>query len=315
MSINSYKNHIGIDVSKKNLDVCVRSTGEIFQVSNDLEGFKALKTQLKPYPKALVVLEATGGFESALVQFLQKNKKAVAVVNPRQVRDFAKALGRLAKTDKIDASVIAYFGEVVKPEAKALESADALLLKEMQQRRTQLVGMLTMEKNRFRQASSAELKKSIQALIKLLEKQLKEIEQALTKQVANNPEWSAKKALLQGINGVGETTATIMLAALPELGQASHKEIAALVGVVPYNRDSGQYKGERSIFGGRANVRASLYMATLVGTRCNPILKAFYEKLCKAGKKKKVALVACMHKLLRIMNAMLRNNTAWQVPI
>lgn len=311
MSKNKYQSYIGIDVSKKTLDVYVRPTHEVFQVSNTLEGFKVLKTQLKSYPKALIVLESTGGYEAAVVQFLQKHRKTVAVVNARQVRDFAKALGKLAKTDKVDAAVIAHFGEAIQPKVKALESQAAVDLNALQQRRTQLVTMLTMEKNRLWQTSGL-VKKSVQALIQLLEKQVETINGALAQQVTKDPEWAAKKKLLKTIKGVGEVTSTVMVSQLPELGQATHKEIAALVGVVPFNRDSGQFKGERSIFGGRASVRASLYMATLVGVKLNPILRAYYEKLCQAGKKKKVALVACMHKLLRIMNAMLKNNTAWQ---
>lgn len=311
MSENSYQYYVGIDVSKKHLDVCVRSTKEYFRTTNDASGFKEIKKRLSPYFPCLLIAEATGGFESDMVRALQKENFSCAVVNPRQVRDFAKALGRLAKTDKIDAGVLAHFGEAIKPLPKAMIKAEEHTLSATQQRRRQLVDMITMEKNRDGKARGY-IDKQIKKTIEFLEKQLKEIDKELAKQVSQNEIWQAKMGLLKSIKGVGQVIALTLVSDLPELGQVSRQEIAALVGVAPFNRDSGGHQGRKEIWGGRANVRTVLYMGTLVAVRYNPTLKAFYEKLCKAGKKKKVALVACMRKLLLIMNAMVKNNTSWQ---
>lgn len=310
MPKNNDKNYIGIDVSKKYLDVCIRSTGEIFRTTNDIAGFKDLKKKI-PLPKnSLVAVEATGGYESDAVFFLQKKGFAVAVTNPRQVRNFGKALGKLAKTDKIDAIIIAHFAEVINPKPKKMLGEEEKALSENQQRRKQIVDMVTMEKNRLSKASEP-MKKCLQKTIKFLEKQLKEIEYALAQQISKNPEWAAKNKLLCSVKGVGEVTAATMIAGLPELGKISHKEIAALVGVAPLNRDSGNYQGERCTWGGRSDIRTALYMATLVAVKFNPPIKRFYETLCQKGKKKKVALVACMRKLLTVLNAMMRKGVRW----
>ena len=292
------------------MDVCIRSTGEIFRLNNELSGFKELKRRLFLCKNALIATEATGGYESDVVLFLQKKHFKVAVINPRQVRNFAKALGKLAKTDRIDAAIIAHYAEAIKPEPKEMVGESETMLTEKQQRRRQLVDMLTMEKNRLSRAKGS-VKTYIKQSIKFLEKQLEEVEKELAQQISDHSEWSAKSKVLCSVKGVGEVTATTLIAGLPELGKIGHKEIAALVGVAPLNRDSGDYKGERGIWGGRSDIRTTLYMATLVGVRFNSVLKKFYEKLCQKGKKKKVALVACMRKLLTILNAMVRDGVEW----
>jgi transposase len=303
---------MGIDVSKAQLDVCIRSTGEIFSVSNNAAGFRRLATRLKSLiSSSLVVLEATGKYEAGIVFALQEKGCAVAVVNPRQVRDFAKATGQLAKTDCLDAALLAHFGEAIKPEPTAVLTQTSIELREKVQRRQQLIDMLTMEKNRLQQVIGG-IKKQIKKSILFLEKQLAAIEDAINEQVKKDESTAQKKAILSSVKGVGEVTANTLIAELPELGKINQREIAALVGVAPLNRDSGQHRGQRSTWGGRSGVRATLYMATLTATKFNPVIKAFYDRLCQMGKKKKVALVACMRKLLVILNAMVKNNTPWQ---
>lgn len=314
MPKKSNLNHIGIDVSKKYLDVFIRPTMEAYRVTNDLAGFKELKKRLPSLKQSLAAVEATGGYESEVVEFLQEKGCPVAVTNPRQVRNFGKALGKLAKTDKIDASIIAHFAEVIKPAPKEKVSENEKMLVERQQRRRQLVDMLTMEKNRLAKAKGS-VKTGIKKSIEFLEKQLKELEKELEQQISEHEEWSENRKLLCTVKGVKSITATALIAGLPELGKVSHKEIAALVGVAPLNRDSGNYQGERCIWGGRADVRSALYMATLVAVQFNTRLKNYYQKLCAKGKKKKVALVACMHKLLTILNAMIKNRVAWDTKL
>jgi len=311
MSQNRYKDYVGIDVCKRYLDVCVGSSGEYFRVENNADGFKVIQERLADYSPCLLIAESTGGYESEMVRVLQKKGFSVAVINPRQARDFAKALGRLAKTDKIDAGVLAHFGEALKPAAKAISSEDEESLSALAQRRRQLVDMLTVEKNRLRQAHGS-IDKSIKKSVDFLKKQLKDVEKQLAEQVKNDEEWSRKTEVLESIRGVGRVIAVTLVADLPELGKVSHKEIAALAGLAPLNRDSGSMQGQRSIWGGRATVRTALYMGALVAVRFNPVLKAFYEKLCQAGKKKKVALIACAHKLLTIMNSMVKHDTKWR---
>ena len=314
MSKKEYQGYIGIDVSKNTLDAYVRQTGEIFSVENAVKGFKEIKKRLSLYKSSLIAVEATGGYELALVCALQKAGFCVAVVNPRQVRDFAKATGKLAKTDKIDAQTLAHFAKAIEPQEKEKSNEEELEFKAKRQRRSQLVDMLVAEKNRLGQASAG-TKNSIKKTIKFLEEQIAGVEKCLCEAIENNERWSAKNKLLQSVKGVGENTSTVLIATLPELGNISHKEISALVGLAPFNRDSGNCKGLRSIWGGRAEVRRSLYMATLVAVRFNAPIKAFYERLCLAGKKKKVALIACMRKLLVTLNAMIKNNTPWQPKI
>lgn len=314
MSKKEYRGYIGIDVSKKHLDVCVRSTGEIFRVENNVAGFKELKKGLKGHKKSLIAMEATGGYELEIANVLQEFGFCIAVVNPRQVRDFAKATGRLAKTDRIDASLIAYFAEALRPMEKEKTNEAEIELKAKKQRREQLVDILVSEKNRLQQATKF-TKKYIQKTIKFLEEQLADLEKSLYEIIDNNDQWSIKNRLLQTVKGVGKNTAAALITSLPELGKATHKEIAALAGIAPYNQDSGNYKGKRRIWGERSEVRKALFMATLVAVKFNAPLKTFYEKLCKLGKKKMVALVACMRKLLITLNAMLKNNTAWSPKI
>lgn len=311
MSEVVYKNYIGIDVSKKSLDICIRSTGEVFRESNDNNGLKQLNKKLAAYAPCLIVMEATGGYELSALIALQQADFNVSVVNPRQVRDFAKATGRLAKTDCIDATVLAHFGEAIEPVPKEKVLQEQLELLQLQQRRRQLINMQVMEKNRLHTASE-KIKKHIEKSIIFLKKQLKTIEENIAMNIAQDKELSNKSELLATTKGVGIVTVGVLITELPELGKLSHKEITALVGVAPLNRDSGTMKGKRSIWGGRGSVRTSLYMATLTAVRFNPAIKAFYQRLCDAGKLKKVALIACMRKLLIVLNAMLKNNTPWK---
>lgn len=311
MSEVVYKNYIGIDVSKKNLDICIRSIGEVFQEPNNNSGLEQLSKKLSGYSPCLIVMEATGSYELNALIALQQSGFDVAVVNPRQIRDFAKATGRLAKTDCIDAKVLAHFGEAIRPTPKEKVVQEQLELLQLQQRRKQLVDMLVMEKNRL-QTASDKIKKHVEKSIRFFEKQLKTIEDKIAEDIEKNKELSDKSELLATTKGVGVVTAAILITELPELGKLSHKEIAALVGVAPLNRDSGTMKGKRSIWGGRGSVRTSLYMATLTAVRFNPAIKTFYQRLCNAGKLKKVALIACMRKLLTVLNAMLKNNTPWK---
>lgn len=306
-----YQDYIGIDVSKNKLDVCILSTGECFQVDNTSTGHQLFIKRLSPQANSLVVIKATGGYEQSVVQALQQAAFTLAVVNPRQVRDFAKALGHLAKTDKLDAYVLARFAQAIKPQASAPVSQSRHELQQKQQRRKQLVDMLALEKNRLAQATGR-VKEHIKDSINFLEKQLKALEKELFTSIAADKELSAKESLLCSVKGVGKITALTLITQLPELGHLNQRQIAALAGVAPFNRDSGQWRGQRTIWGGRSTVRTALYMSALVATQFNPVIKKYYERLCAAGKKKKVALVACMRKLLVILNAMVKNNTLWK---
>ena len=311
MTENSYEHYIGIDVAKSKLDVCIRSTGKLYEFANDHKGHVALKKLLNDYRPCLIVMEATGGYEAATLMSLQEAEFDVSVVNPRQVRDFAKALGKLAKTDGIDAGVLGHYGEAIRPACAGTLTVEMQMLKQLQQRRRQLVDMLVMEKNRL-QTSTGKAAKSIENSIKFIEKELASIEEELSKKIEADPELSEKKALLISVKSIGEVTATALLFDLPELGQLSHKEIGLLAGLAPLNRDSGNSRGKRQIWGGRASVRTTLYMATLSAIRFNPAIRAFYTRLCDAGKLKMVAVVACMRKLLVTINAMIKNKTVWQ---
>lgn len=306
-----YQDYIGIDVAKNKLDVCILSTGECFQVDNTSTGHQLFIKRLSPQANSLVVIKATGGYEQSVVQALQQAAFTLAVVNPRQVRDFAKALGHLAKTDKLDAYVLARFAQAIKPQASAPVSQSRHELQQKQQRRKQLVDMLALEKNRLAQATGR-VKEHIKDSINFLEKQLKALEKELFTSIAADKELSAKESLLCSVKGVGKVTALTLITQLPELGHLNQRQIAALAGVAPFNRDSGQWRGQRTIWGGRSTVRTALYMSALVATQFNPVIKKYYERLCAAGKKKKVALVACMRKLLVILNAMVKNNTLWK---
>ena len=302
---------IGIDVSKGLLDVAVLPEGESWSATNDEEGITQVVKRLKSLRPRLVVLEATGGMETAFVGAAATARLPVVVVNPRQVRDFAKSVGALAKTDAIDARVLARFAEAVRPEVRPLKDKEASQLSALIARRRQLVEMLTAEKNRLGSAPEA-IHPSIEEHIAWLEQRLEDINGKLKKAIKKSPVWRAKDQLLRTVPGVGSVFSATLVAGLPELGALNRKRIAALVGVAPFNRDSGTYRGKRCIWGGRGSIRAVLYMATLAATRFNPVIRAFYLRLCAAGKEKKVALTACMRKLLTILNAMVKTGTPWQ---
>jgi len=306
------KFYVGVDVAKDWLDVAQRPEGAPWRVSNDERGIAALVERLVQLRPALVVLEATGGMEMPVVGALVIVQLPTAVVNPRQVREFARATGRLAKTDAIDAQVLAQFGEAVRPELRPFPDAATQELSALLTRRRQLVGMLTAEKNRLRTAAKA-VRADVQEHIRWLECRLSDLDGQLAQSIRSSPSWRELDNLLKSTPGVGPVLSVTLLAELPELGTLGRKEIAALVGVAPLNWDSGHLRGKRRVWGGRSRVRAALYMAALVAARRNPVLRAFYERLVEAGKPKKVALTACMHKLLTILNAMIRHRTPWSV--
>lgn len=296
---------IGIDVSKKQLDLAQTPEVESWSASNDSEGIKGLTHTLLQRKPLLVVLEATGGYESGLVAGLVAASIPVVVVNPRQVRDFARAKGRLAKTDKIDAQVLAEFGEAVRPEIRPLPEAALLDLKGAVRRREQLIEMITAERNRAQLATAA-MRKDINAHIHWLQRRLKDLDRDLTQRVRSTPAWREKEDLLRGVKGVGPVLAVTLLADLPELGHLNRKQVAALVGVAPLNRDSGKFRGKRKVWGGRSHIRRVLYMAALSASRSNPPIRDLYQRLLAAGKPKKVAQTACMRRLLVILNAIAR---------
>lgn len=302
---------IGIDVAKAQLEFASRPAGEIGTAANDERGIGELVARCQALTPTLIVCEATGGYEAALVAALATAGLPLVVVNPRQVRDFAKATGQLAKTDAIDAQILALFAERVRPTPRALPDEAAQALDAMLTRRRQLVEMLTAERNRLLVARDP-VRRDLQQHIRFLERCLREADDDLHTAVKASPLWRVKDDLLQSVPGVGRVVSLTLLAELPELGRLSHKEIAALVGVAPLNRDSGTLRGKRLVYGGRASVRAALFMAALVASKCNPVIRAFYQRLRAAGKPAKVALTACMRKLLIILNAMARSGTPWQ---
>lgn len=304
--------YVGIDVSKDRLDVHVRPTDETFAVARDGEGVAALKERLLALAPALIVMEATGGFEQVVAGALGAAGLPVVVVNPRQIRAFAKSFNRLAKTDRLDAEMNALFAERVRPELRPLPDAEARLLGELVARRRQVIEMFVAEGNRARLLESPRLKKRIQRHRDSLQKELSEIEAELDETIRATPIWRETEDLLKSTPGIGNTVARALIAELPELGTLDRKKIAALVGVAPYSRESGTWRGKRRIQGGRATVRAKLYMAALVATRHNPIIASFYRRLLAAGKPKKLALTACMRKLLTMLNAMIRDRQQWQ---
>jgi transposase len=305
--------YVGIDVAKHSLEVGVRPTGEVFTASNDQDGYARLKKWLTRLAPTLVVLEASGGYEHALVAELGAAKVPLVVVNPRQTRDFARALGRLEKTDKVDALMLAEFGERIKPQLRELPDEQARALAAVMGRRRQLMEMLVAEQNRLGQAPKA-LHHDLRSHIDFLRKQLHQLDQDLDQMLRQSPLWREQENLLKGVPGIGPVTCATLLADLPELGRLSRREIAKLAGVAPLARDSGRLRGRRSIWGGRAQVRSALYMATLSAVRYNPVLKAFHGRLRAAGKPHKLALVACMRKLLTMLNAMLKHRTPWSPP-
>lgn len=302
---------VGIDVSKATLDVACRPSGQSWQETNDEDGVGRLIGRLKEMEPELVVLEATGGLEALVASALAVAGVSVAVVNPRQARDFAKALGKLAKTDRIDAAVLAHFGEVTRPRTKPLADETSEELQALLTRRRQVVDMLTAEKNRLDACRSKAMRKDITAHIEWLQKRLKDVNKGLDEKIRDTPVWRERDELLKSVPGVGPVTSRTLLAALPELGTLNRKQIAALVGVAPLNRDSGTLRGQRRIFGGRAEVRTVLYMAASCAAFHNPVIAPLYARLLAGGKKHKVAVVACLRKLLTILNAMLKRASRW----
>ena len=310
MESSAVERFIGIDVSKERLDVAEHAGGEPWTAMNDEEGIAALVKRLQAMHPSLIVLEATGKLERAVVSALADKKLPLAVVNPRQIRNFAKSIGRLAKTDAIDAAVLARFAAVIRPEERPLRDQQTETLAELVARRRQLLEMIVAEKNRLPLASKA-VGKTIRNHIHWLEKEVTVIDDDMETAIRNTPKWKQRDELVQSVPGVGPVLSRTLLATLPELGTLDGRQIAALVGVAPMNRDSGHFRGKRCVWGGRAPIRAVLYMAALTAVRYNPAIRKFHKRLIDAGKKPKVALTACMRKLLVILNAMVKNNTLW----
>lgn len=301
---------VGIDVSKAACDVAVHGTNDRWRFERDEHGLARLQEQVRSLDPTLVVMEATGGLEVPVAASLAAIGVSVAVVNARQVRDFARACGKLAKTDTIDAAVLAQFAFAVRPQPQTLPDEQEQRLRALYERRRQLLDMLRAEQNRLHSAPAV-VRADVQEHVDWLKKRLADTDDDLSDLIKSSPLWREKDNLLQSAPGVGKVLSFTLLAALPELGHLSRQQIAALVGVAPFNRDSGQFRGRRTVWGGRATVRTVLYMATLRAARCNPVIKTFYERLRSAGKAAKVALVACMRKMLTILNAMARQNYCW----
>jgi transposase len=306
---------VGIDVAKHSLDVYLASEDRSFTITNDTAGFGQLLEELPAAGSCLVVIEATGGYQSRVVGVLVAAGHRVAVVNPRQVRDFARSLGILAKTDRLDARVIARFGAQVNPRPVEIGSEKQAELRELVTRRRQLVAWRTAEQNRLETTLTKVVRKNIRHLLEQLDKQIRQLEEAIGELLQNEPELASKAALLETVPGVGPVTVTSLLVDLPELGRLDRQQVAALVGVAPFNRDSGKFHGRRAIWGGRAALRSVLYMAALTARRSNPVIRDFANRLETAGKPFKVVLTACMRKLLVILNSMLKNNLPWNPTI
>jgi transposase len=303
---------VGIDISKDRLDVHLRPSGEAFGVARDAKGLDELLARLKVVAPGLIVLEATGGFEVTVAAALAGAQLPLAVVNPRQIRDFARATGRLAKTDALDAEAIALFAERIQPQPRPVPDAQARALAEIVARRRQIVEMITAESNRRRRLTSKRMQKSIGRLLAALQKELSAIETDLDGMIRTSTVWREQEDLLIAVPGIGATTARTLLAEMPELGSLDPRQAAALAGLAPVNRDSGMMRGKRMISGGRKSLRTALYMPTLVAIRHNPVIAAFHQRLIAKGKPAKVAITACMRKLLIILNAILRDKTKWQ---
>jgi transposase len=302
---------VGIDVSKNRLDVATFPDEQSWSLSNDEAQFPALVERLKSMEPTKIVLEATGGLETLVDAFLAKEGLPVVVINPRQARDFAKACGKLAKTDTIDAKILALFAKRMDPELRPLKDPEQQELSALLSRRSQIVAMRSAEKNR-RTSSPKRIRKDIDDHILYLDKRLSEIDHDLEDFIKQSPIWREKDKLLQSMTGVGPVLSVHLISDLPELGTINSKKISALVGLAPLNCDSGQFRGKRIIWGGRAQLRTALYMGALAAIRFNPVIKAFYERLCAAGKKFKVAITACMHKMLTILNAIVKSKTMWK---
>lgn len=303
---------IGIDVSNKKLDVHVLPQGECFTVSRDAKGIEELVRSLSPLEPAVIVIEATGGFERVVAAGLAAAMLPVVIVNPAQVRAFANALGRRAKSDPIDAEVIARFAEATKPAIRPLPDEETQLLSDLVTRRSQIIQMIVAEKQREQRATNRHVRKSLARLIKALEKEINAIDEEIDGMLRNSPLWREKEDLLASVPGVGHITTRTLLAEVPELGTLDRRQIASLIGLAPFTRQSGEWRGRSFIAGGRSSVRSVLFMAAMSARRCNPALKAFYERLVAAGKPKMVALIAVARKLLTILNAIVRDKRPWQ---
>ena len=302
---------IGVDVSKAHLDIAFGENSQVCRTENNELNILALVEEFKGLQPTLIVAEATGGLERILVMHLAAGNLPIVAVNPRHVRNFAKAVGLLAKTDAIDARVLARFGAAIKPDVRPIKDEHRQQLADQLSRRQQITKMLTQEKNRLQQALSKDIIRDIKAHIIYLQKRLARVDSQIKKTLDNTPVFKSTVALLITVPGVGIGTASTLIACCPELGSVSNKKIAALVGVAPFNRDSGSYRGPRRVWGGRASVRSQLYMATLSAIRWNPTIREFHQKLIDAGKKPKVAITACMRKMIVSLNAMVKNNTVW----
>jgi transposase len=305
------KQYIGIDVSKDRLDVAVGDSGQCFSVENTENGIEGLVKQMKALEPELIVMEATGGYERLCAAMLAAGGLSLSVVNPRQVRDFAKSKGILAKTDRLDARVLAHFGAAIKPEPRALPDAQQQLLDELMLRRRQIVAGLVAEKNRLGMAHTAAVRKSLRKAIAFYERLLTDVDRQVGEHIERSPLWRAREDLLRSFKGVGPVSSRTLIGDLPELGSLDRKRIAALVGVAPMACDSGKRKRTRAIFGGRGQVRAALYMVAVTAIRANAPIRQFYQRLRAAGKPAKVAIVACMRKILIILNAMVKTHTRW----
>ncbi len=305
---------VGIDISSKQLDVGILPGDEFQQFGNDSRGIKRLVKFLGTRNVELIVMEATGGYEIDVTVALHEAGLPIVIANPRHVRDFARSLGILAKTDKIDARVLARFARDVRPQERSFPSEEERFLRELLTRRSQLVGMHTAELNRLQQARSEDIKQSVQAIIGVIKEQLHAVEEEIGQVMQTCSTYHDKNRILQSAPAIGPVVSQTLLIDLPELGTLNRREIASLVGVAPINRDSGQFRGRRTTWGGRSRVRSALYMAALVAARHNPTIKTFYQRLRNAGKPAKVALTACMRKLLTILNTMIANKTPWREP-
>ena len=303
---------VGIDVAKAHLDVGIWPETRTWQVPTTTAGLEALVAELRPLQPAVIVLEASGGYEQTPAATLAAAGLPMVVVNPRQVREFARATGQLAKTDRLDALILAHFAAVIRPAIRPVPDAAAAELRDTLDRRRQVVEMLTAEKNRRAQSRSVRIRAEISEHIAWLERKRDDLDGTVRQQLQSNAVWHENDVLLQSVKGIGPTVSATLLALLPELGTLSKRQITALVGLAPLARDSGTMRGKRTIWGGRAAVRSVLYMAAITARRCNPVIAAFYDRLIAKGKAPKVALTACMHKLLVICNALLRDQTAWK---
>jgi len=306
--------HVGIDVAKNTLDVHIRPAGQYIHCTTSSKDVQGLIRQLKDLGRPLIVLEATGGYGTSLAAELQAEGLDVALVNPRQVRNFARALGRLAKTDRIDAEVLALFAERIQPPPRSVGTENDRKIRALVARRRQLVGMSVAERNRLKRAKDQAIVASIQDVLDVISQEIAQAQEQLREAVKQSPNWMHKAMLMESVPGVGQATTFMLLANLPELGKLNRREIAALVGVAPMNRDSGLMRGRRTTTAGRSEVRKALYMATLVATRYNPYIRSYYRRLVEAGKKKMVALVAAMRKLLIVLNTMIKNDQPWKTP-